>query len=119
MKARVVLFLLPLFCAAETRTMTLRQVLDLALQQNPDVVLARLEQQKARYQVTIAHAPFSPRVDAGSGLAYAYGVPTSIEGSAPSLVQTKTTMSIYDKPQSYQVAQAKEAQRGVGIDLEA
>src|ERR1700689_2060617 len=103
MKARVVFFLLPLFCLAETRTMTLRQALDLALQQNPDMVLARLEQQKARYQVTIAHAPFSPRVDGGSGLAYAYGFPSSIEGSAPAIAQTKTTMAIFDKPQSYQV----------------
>ena len=35
--------------------MTLRQALDLALQQNPDMVLARLDQQKARDQVTIEH----------------------------------------------------------------
>ncbi len=99
--------------------MTLRQALDLALQQNPDVVLARLDEQKARYQVAIEHAPFSPRVDAGSGLAYAYGFPTSIDGAAPSLVKGVTTMSIFDKPQSYKVAQAKEAQRGYGIDLAA
>ncbi len=38
--------------------MTLRQAIDLALQQNPDVVLARLDEQKARYQVAIEHAPF-------------------------------------------------------------
>lgn len=123
MKARAAFFLLPLayavLCSAETKTMTLRQALDLALQQNPDVVLARLDQQRARYQVAIAHAPFSPRVDAGSGAAYAYGFPTSIDGNAPSIVQAKTTMAIFDRPQSLQVAQAKEAQRGAGIDVAA
>ena len=57
-------------CAAETRTLTLRQALELALQQNPDIVLARLDQQRARDQVTINKAPFSPTVYAGSGLAW-------------------------------------------------
>jgi outer membrane protein len=99
--------------------MTLRQALDLALQQNPDIVLARLDEQRARYQVDIAHVPFSTRVDAGSGLAYAYGFPSSIEGTAPAIAQVKTTRALYDKPQSYQVAQAKEAQRGFGIDVVA
>lgn len=97
--------------------MTLRQALDLAMQQNTDVVLARLDQQKARYQVTIAHDPFSPHVYAGSGAAYAYGFPTSIDGAAPSIVQAKTNMALFDRPQSYQVAQAKEGVRGAGIDV--
>jgi outer membrane protein len=97
--------------------MTLRQALDLALQQSPDVVLARLDQQKARYQVTIAHDPFSPKVIAGSGAAYTYGFPTSIDGNAPSLLETKTSMALFDRPQSYAVAQAKENLRGAEIDI--
>jgi outer membrane protein len=97
--------------------MTLRQALDLALQQSPDVVLARLDQQKARYQVTIAHDPFSPKVFAGSGAAYTYGFPTSIDGNAPSLLETKTNMALFDRPQSYAVAQAKENLRGAEIDI--
>ena len=35
------------------------------------------------------------------------------------MCKCKTTMAIFDKPQSYQVAQAKEAQRGYGIDVAA
>jgi outer membrane protein TolC len=31
----------------ETYTLTLRQAVDLALQQNPDLILARLDEQKA------------------------------------------------------------------------
>src|SRR5665213_3561267 len=51
----------------EVRVLTLRQALELALAQNPDLLLARLDQQKARYQVTVTRDPSSPRVRAGSG----------------------------------------------------
>lgn len=107
-----------LVCSAQTRTLTLRQALDLALQQNPDMVIARLDQQRARDQVTINKDPFSPKVYAGSGAAWTYGFPTSIDGSAPSIVQAKTNMALFDKPQNYLVAQSKEALRGAGISLD-
>lgn len=104
--------------AADTRTLTLKQALDLALQQNPDLIILRLDEQKAAQQVNINKSPFSPSVYAGSGLAYAYGFPSSIDGSAPAIVQLRTSMSIYDKPQSYLVQEAKEQQRGAGIGVE-
>ncbi|HEY1757424.1 MAG TPA: TolC family protein [Bryobacteraceae bacterium] len=106
-----------LTCAAQTRTLTLRQALDLALQQNPDMVIARLDEQRARDQETINKDPFSPKVFAGSGAAWTYGFPTSIDGSAPSIVQAKTNMALFDRPQTYLVAQAKELARGAGITL--
>src|SRR5580658_5413402 len=118
MKIPAMMLLAALTCAGQTRTLTLRQALELALQQNPDVVIARLDQQRARDQVIINKDPFSPKVFAGSGAAWTYGFPTSIDGSAPSIVQSKTNMSLFDKPQSYLVAQAKEALRGAGISLD-
>ena len=60
----------------------------------------------------IATDPFRPKVYAGSGLAYTYGYPNSIEGNAPSLVQVKTDMALYNRPKSYQVAAARETARG-------
>jgi outer membrane protein len=102
---------------AETRTLTLRQALDLALQQNPDLVIARLDQERARYAVTIAHDPFQPKVFAGSGAAYPIGFPASINGSAPSIFQVTTQMAILDRPQTYQAAQAHENLRGAEIDV--
>jgi outer membrane protein len=102
---------------AETRTLTLRQAIDLALQQNPDLVIARLDQERARYAVTIAHDPFQPKVFAGSGAAYPFGFPASINGSAPSIVEATTQMTIFDRPQTYQVAQAHENLRGAEIDV--
>ena len=105
-------------CAAATRTLTLKQALELALQQSPDLILARLDEQKAREQVRITSDPFSPKVFAGSGIAWAYGFPSSIDGSAPSIVQVRTNMSLYDKAQSYLVSEAKETARGAGIGVE-
>jgi outer membrane protein len=118
MKIPALLLIGSLCCAAETRTLTLQQALQLALQQNPDLVIARLDEQKAGEQVKINKSPFSPSVYAGSGLAWAYGFPSSIDGSAPSIVQARTTMSIYDKPQSYLVEEAKEQQRGAGFGVD-
>jgi len=101
----------------EVRTLTLRQALDQALAQNPDLLLARLDQQKARQQVTVMRDPFVPKVFAGSGAAWSTGFPNSIEGSAPSIVQARTQMALFNRPQSYLVAQANEELRGAGMDV--
>ena len=100
----------------EVRTMTLREAVDLALKQNPDLMLARLDQLKARQQVTIAHDPFTPKVFAGSGAAWTSGYPANIEGQAPSILQLRTQWTLFDRPQSYQVAAAKENARTAEID---
>src|SRR3954462_701173 len=119
-----VFFLLVGFCASafslqgEVRVLTLRQAIDQALAQNPDLLLARLDAQKARQQVTITRDPFRPKVFAGSGAAWSTGFPSSIEGSAPSIVQARTQMAIFNRPQSYLTAQANEEVRGAGVDIE-
>jgi outer membrane protein TolC len=117
MKALVVFLLFSLHAAAEVRTLTLRDALDIALKQNPDVVLARLDQQRARAQVTIAKDAFVPKLFAGSGAAYTNGFPMSIDGNAPAIVQAKAPMAIFDRPQSLRAAQASEAARGAEIDV--
>jgi len=119
MKALAVFCLFSFYASAEVHTLTLRDALDIALKQNPDVVLARLDQQRARAQVTITKDPFVPKVFAGSGAAYTNGFPMSIDGNAPALVQARTQMAIFDRPQSLRAAQANEAARGSEIDIAA
>src|SRR6476659_8281048 len=85
---------------AEVHPMTLRQAVRLAVQQNPDVVLARLDEESSRLAVRIAHDPFTPRLTVGSGLAYSNGFPMSIEGSAPSIVQARASQYIFNRQQS-------------------
>src|ERR1700744_308875 len=60
---------------AENHALNMRQAVELALKQNPDIVLARLDEQRTREAVRVARDPFTPRVGAGSGLAYSDGFP--------------------------------------------
>jgi len=95
--------------------MTLRQAVETAIRQNPDIALARLEEEKARLAVRVERDPFAPRITAGSGLAYSNGFPMSIEGSAPSIVQANARQFIFNRQQSFAVAQAKEDARGASL----
>ncbi len=95
--------------------MTLRQAVELALRQNPDLALSRLEEDKARQSVRVARDPFFPRVVVGSGLAKSWGFPMSIEGSAPSVMQANVIADVFNRPQNYQIAQAKENVRGASL----
>ncbi len=100
---------------AETHSLTLRQAVELALKQNPDIVLARLDEEKVRQGSAWRNDPFSPRVTVGSGLAYSDGFPMSIEGSAPSMIQAQANMAIFNRQKSLEVAQAKEDVRGAAF----
>lgn len=106
-----------LMFAAEVHTMTLRQAIDAAMKQNPDIALARLDEQRARYGVRAARDPFSPRLYAGSGLGYSWGIPQSVEGATPSIATVKGMMAIYNKPQSYRATQAKEQENGAQVEV--
>lgn len=117
MKAPAVFFLFCVCATAEVRTLTLRDALDIALKQNPDVILARLDQQRARAQVTIAKDPFLPKLFAGSGAAWTNGFPMSIDGNAPAIIQARAPMAIFDRPQSFRAAQANEVVRGMEFDI--
>jgi len=117
MKFSVFLVLFAIAASAETKTMTLRQALDRALEQNPDVLLARLDQQKARDQILIAKDPFYPKVYGGGGYAWTNGYPVSIDGNPPSIFQAHTDMALFDRQQSYKVAEAKEGLRGSAVDV--
>src|SRR5215472_13318447 len=99
----------------ETHSLTLRQTVELALKQNPDIVLARLDEEKARQGVRVARDPFTPRVAVGSGLAYTNGFPMSIEGAAPSIVQANAVQYLFNRPQSYAIAQARENVRSAEL----
>src|SRR5690348_9110571 len=85
---------------AEVYRMTLRQAVETALKQNPDIALARMDEDRARQAVRMARDPFSPKLVVGSGLAYTNGFPMSLEGSAPSIFQANVTQYLFNRPQS-------------------
>ena len=105
--------------SGEVHSLTLQQVLELAARQNPEVALARLDEQRAVQGVEVALDPFRPKVYGGSGLAYTYGYPNSIDGNAPSIIQLKTDMALFNRPKSYEVASARETARGSQFGAQA
>lgn len=104
---------------AEVHPLTLRQAVAIALKDNPDIVLSRLDEQKAQSAIRIAKDPFTPKVYAGSGLAKTYGYPSSIEGAAPSIIQARTDMSLYNRPKTFELARVRENARGAEIGVQA
>src|SRR6266478_137238 len=104
--------------AAETYTLTLREAVDLALRQNPEMVVTRLDEQKAAQSVRLSRDPFSPKVIVGSGAAYSSGYPLTIDGSPPSIFQSRAVATFFNRPKSYQVAEARANERTTLIDID-
>jgi outer membrane protein len=100
--------------AAEPRLVTLKESVDLALRQNPDLVVARLDEQKAQLEVRASQEGLLPRFIVGSGLAYTSGMPMSVEGSAPTVVQGRAVRSLYNAPQRRLTEMAREEAAGAG-----
>jgi outer membrane protein TolC len=100
---------------AQVRTLTLREAVDLALKQSPELAKARIDESQAAGAVRVAHDPFDPKITAGSGLAYSSGIPMSIEGSTPSIFQAQATKFVFNRQQTNLVAQAREDARGAVI----
>ncbi|HSU32909.1 MAG TPA: TolC family protein [Bryobacteraceae bacterium] len=94
----------------EVHKLSLQQALKRAALQNPDLALARLDAERAQHDIQIAGDAFSPRVRLRSDAVYTNGYPNSIgpDASSPALLGERTDMSLYNRPQHYQVAAAKQ-----------
>ncbi len=103
---------IPLMANAETYTLTMKQAVERGLTRNPDVILAKLDELRATQGIRLAEDPFHPHVGVGSGLAYTNGMPLSIEGSAPSIIQAKASEDLFNRPQHYVIEQQRELAKG-------
>ncbi|HME07636.1 MAG TPA: TolC family protein [Bryobacteraceae bacterium] len=104
---------------AEVHALTLRQAVQLALQQNSGVVLAQLDEQRARDGIRVAKDPFVPKLYGGSGLAKTWGFPATIGGNAPSIFEARANMAIFNRPKSYELAEARENSRGAALGTQS
>jgi len=89
------------------RTLTLESAVRLALERNPDAVLARIENEKAAAQISVARGAFSPQAYLGSGLGWTEGIPQSVEGATPSIVQATARMPVYNRALRKRVREAE------------
>lgn len=111
MKQALLGLLLSVTAFGEVHTLTLRQAVDMALAQNPDVVLSRLDAQRSRAQVDVVNQLYSPTTGVGSGIAWTEGIPGTMDGNAPSLFTAKGQMALFDRPMTYRTAATREASR--------
>ncbi|MBC7927387.1 MAG: TolC family protein [Bryobacteraceae bacterium] len=109
----------PFLLRAEVHEFTLKQTVDRALRQNPEILMARFDELRAAENVRQVRDPFSPKLVVGSGLAYSSGMPLSIGGTVPAIVQAQAVQTFYNRPLSFQVAAARENARGAGFDTAA
>ncbi len=116
---------IPLFLCAcvsvygETYTLTLRQAVDLALQQNPDLIVRpRWMNMKASQSIRLAKDPFYPRLLLGSGAAYSSGYPLTIDGSPPSIFQAHAVQTFFNRSKTYAIAEARENERTTLMDID-
>lgn len=110
--------MVPCFALAETHRLSFDQALERARTEAPEVLLARFDEIQAKQAIRVAKDPFSPKVVIGSGLAYTYGFPMSIEGSAPSIFQAKAMQSLINKPQSYLLAKSRVDAQSVAFTVQ-
>src|SRR5580698_9114952 len=108
----------PFAVHAETYTLTMKQAIDRGLTRNPDVTLAKLDELRAIQGIRLAQDPFYPHIGMGSGLAYNNGMPLSIEGSAPSIIQARGAEDLFNRPQHYAVEQQRETAKGAAFAAE-
>src|SRR4051812_9115692 len=91
------LFLTLSIARPETYTLTLREAVDLALQQNPELIATRLDEQKAAQNVRLSQDPFRTKLIAGSGAAYSSGYPLAIDGNPPSIFQSRAIQTLFNR----------------------
>jgi outer membrane protein TolC len=98
--------------------LTLREAVERALQQNPDVVLSKIEEEIAAQRVRLARDPFYPKIVAGTGLAYSTGYPLSIDGSPPAAVKVTAVQTFFNRTKTFQVAESSQNTRTTMIETQ-
>ena len=76
-----------------------RTVMEMAVKHSGAMAIAGADQRKAYETYAEARSMYTPQVTLGSGLGYSYGVPLSIEGSAPSIFNVTSQQFLFNLAQ--------------------
>jgi outer membrane protein len=104
--------------APDASTMTLKQAVTLAMQNSPELKLARVQYNVALREVGVDHASFLPNLYTGSGIAYTYGFPGLPGGNAPSVFQLDYTQSLFDPELKAQQQAAEERAKSAKLEID-
>ncbi len=78
--------------------LTLKQVLEMALDNSSVIAIARLRANIAEGQTRVTRSAFLPNLYTGSGAAYSYGFPSMPGGQAPSVFSLSYVQKLFDPP---------------------
>jgi outer membrane protein TolC len=92
---------------AQEGQLPFRTAIELALKNSTTTGIARADQERARAGYQQARDLFLPQVTLGSGLAFSYGFPLSLEGSAPAVFNVNTQQFLFNRAQQQFVKAAK------------
>jgi len=95
--------------AAHAQELPFRHAIELALQHSGTMAIANAAQLQAHEGLQEARDLFLPQLTVGSGLAWTYGFPLSIEGSAPSIVNVNSQSMVFNAAQHEFIQAAKQS----------
>src|SRR5436305_5337548 len=93
--------------SAQEGRLPFRTAIELALKNSTTTGIAHADQERARAGYQQARDLFLPQVTLGSGLAFSYGFPLSLEGSAPAVFNVNTQQFLFNRAQQQFVKAAK------------
>jgi outer membrane protein TolC len=103
---KVLLAALTLSISAQAQELSFRRAVELSLAHSGLMALAAADQARAHESYLEARNAFLPQMTLGSGLAYTYGYPLSIEGSAPSIIDFDNRQALINPAQKQFIAAA-------------
>lgn len=105
--------------AAPPGTLTLKQAIQMALQNDGQLALARNRVSVAEGQARVNRSAFLPNLYTGSGAAYTYGFPALPGGEAPSVFNLSYVQRIFDPPLRGKVKAARDRTKAQRIAIDS
>ena len=88
----------PARAQSPSKPLTLKQALEMALNNSSVIAIARLRANIAEGQTRVTRSAFLPNIYTGSGAAYSYGFPSMPGGQAPSVFSLSYVQKLFDPP---------------------
>src|SRR5579884_1260425 len=98
--------------------LTLKQAIEMALQNSGSLAVARIRAQVAQQQARVNRSVFRPNLFTGTGAAYTYGFPSTPGGQAPSVFNLSYVQTLFNPPAkgAVKAAQARTEEQKIAID---
>jgi len=102
----------------DSRKLTLREAVTLALQNNRDLKLARLQYTVTLNEARVNRAAFLPNLYTGGGYVYTYGFPAVPGAGPPAVFQLDYTESIFNPLLKGQQRATEDRARGQSVEVD-